>query len=139
MAGAAGDPDRERTPRPLITWSRGQLAELASQAPSGPTCHGPVRDYAQVLTMDALANAVAGRSAETVAEFETATSALAGSGDHAVCGGRPLSARAAAWRERLPDDRVHHVRRLPAAPCHVTPEVVPAALAAAEVAGASGP
>jgi 2-methylcitrate dehydratase PrpD len=114
-----------------------QLAELASQA-QWADLPAPARDYAQALTMDALANAIAGRSAETVAEFEMATSALAGSGRHAVCGGRPLSAWAAAGQNAYQMTVYTMCDVYRPALCHVTPEVVPAALAAAEVAGASG-
>ena len=39
---------------------------------------------------------MAGRSAETIAEYEAATAALAGPGPHAVCGGLPMGAWAAA-------------------------------------------
>jgi 2-methylcitrate dehydratase PrpD len=114
-----------------------QLAGLAC----GTTWDGlpePVRTYAQALTTDALANAVAGRSAESVAAYEAATAALSGAGRHAVCGGRPLAAWAAAGQNAY-QMTVHTMCDVyrPAL-CHVTPEVVPAALAAAELAGASG-
>ncbi|MGH3300485.1 MAG: MmgE/PrpD family protein [Streptosporangiaceae bacterium] len=96
------------------------------------------RGYAEALAVDALANAIAGRTAETVAEFEAATTALSGPGRHAVCGGRPLAAWAAAGQNAY-QMTVHTMCDVyrPAL-CHVTPEVVPAALAAAELAGASG-
>lgn len=95
-------------------------------------------DYAEALTVDGLANAIAGRTAETVTEFEAATTALAGPGRHAVCGGRPLAAWAAAGQNAY-QMTVHTMCDVyrPAL-CHVTPEVVPAALAAAELAGSSG-
>jgi 2-methylcitrate dehydratase PrpD len=96
------------------------------------------RDYAEALTVDALANAVAGRTAETVMEYETATTALSGNGRHAVCAGRPLAAWAAAGQNAY-QMTVHTMCDVyrPAL-CHVTPEVVPAALVAAELADCSG-
>lgn len=96
------------------------------------------RRYATALTVDALANAVAGRSAETAAAFEAAAVALSGRGAHAVCGGQPLAAWAAAGQNayQMTAHTMCDVYR--PALCHVTPEVVPAALAAAELAGASG-
>lgn len=113
------------------------LADLAVYAEE-TNLPGEVRDYAEAITVDALANAVAGRTAETVAEFEAATRALAGSGRHAVCAGQPLAAWAAAGQNAY-QMTVHTMCDVyrPAL-CHVTPEVVPAALAAAELAGASG-
>lgn len=96
------------------------------------------RGYAEALTVDALANAVAGRTAETVTEFEAATMALSGPGQHAVCAGHPLAAWAAAGQNAY-QMTVHTMCDVyrPAL-CHVTPEVVPAALAAAELTGAPG-
>jgi 2-methylcitrate dehydratase PrpD len=114
-----------------------RLAELAGQA-RRDDLPAAVLGYAARLIEDALANAVAGRTAETVARFEAATSGLAGPGPHTVCGGRPLSAWAAAGQNAY-QMTVHTMCDVyrPAL-CHVTPEVVPAALAAAELAGASG-
>ena len=113
------------------------LAGLASEA-SWTDLPPAVRTYAEGLTIDALANAVAGRSAETIAEYEAATSALAGPGAHAVCGGQPMGAWAAAGQNAY-QITVHTMCDVyrPAL-CHVTPEVIPAALAAAELAGSAG-
>lgn len=97
-----------------------------------------VRDYAESLTVDALANAVAGRAAETAAEFESASALLAGPGRHAVCAGQPLAAWAAAGQNAYQMTAYTMCDVYRPALCHVTPEVVPAALAAAEMAGASG-
>lgn len=114
-----------------------QLARFASQARWDDLPEN-VQDYAETITADALANAVAGRSAETAADFESATIGLAGTGRHVVCGGQPLAAWAAAGQNAY-QMTVHTMCDVyrPAL-CHVTPEVVPAALAAAELAGASG-
>jgi 2-methylcitrate dehydratase PrpD len=113
------------------------LAELAAHG-QWADLPGPVREYARALTVDALANAVAGRSAETVTEYEAATTMLAGPGQHVVCGGRPLAAWAAAGQNAYQMTVYTMCDVYRPALCHVTPEVVPAALAAAELAGASG-
>jgi 2-methylcitrate dehydratase PrpD len=114
-----------------------RLAELASQA-SWTDLPPSARSYAEALIVDALANAVAGRSAETVAEYEAATSALAGPGAHAVAGGSSMSAWGAAGQNAY-QITVHTMCDVyrPAL-CHVTPEVIPAALAAAELACSPG-
>lgn len=91
-----------------------RLAALASET-SWADLPPRVRDHATALTVDALANAVAGRSAETVAGFEAA----AGQNAYQMT----VYTMCDVYRPAL---------------CHVTPEVVPAALAAAELAGASG-
>ena len=114
-----------------------RLADLAVR-PQWPDLPDAARDYAEALTVDALANAVAGRTAETVAEYEAATVALSGPGKHTVCAAQPLAAWAAAGQNAY-QMTVHTMCDVyrPAL-CHVTPEVVPAALVAAELAGASG-
>ena len=114
-----------------------RLATLAAEA-RWADLSDEAREYAEALTVDALANAVAGRTAETVPQFEAATTALSGPGRHAVCAGQPLAAWAAAGQNAY-QMTVHTICDVyrPAL-CHVTPEVVPAALAAAELAGASG-
>jgi 2-methylcitrate dehydratase PrpD len=117
--------------------SEAELAEFASQT-RWADLPAEVQEYAQSLTVDALANAIAGRSAETVREYEAATASLSGRGRHAVCAGLPMPAWAAAGQNAY-QMTVHTMCDVyrPAL-CHTTPEVVPAALAAAELAGASG-
>ena len=125
------------SPDPATAAIEEQLAEFASET-RWRDMPLAVREYARSLTVDALANAVAGRTAETVREYETSTTALAGPGRHAVCAGSHLSAWGATGQNAY-QMTVHTMCDVyrPAL-CHVTPEVVPAALAAAELAGASG-
>jgi 2-methylcitrate dehydratase PrpD len=113
-----------------------QLATLAA-ATRWDDIPPVVREYATALTIDALANAVAGRAAETVPEYEAAARVLAGPGVHAVCAGPPMAAWGATGQNAYQMTVYTMCDVYRPALCHVTPEVVPAALAAAELADAS--
>ena len=113
-----------------------RLATLAA-ATGWDDIPADVREYATALTIDALANAVAGRAAETVGEYESAARALGGPGTHAVLAGTPMAAWGAAGQNAYQMTIYTMCDVYRPALCHVTPEVVPAALAAAELADAS--
>jgi 2-methylcitrate dehydratase PrpD len=97
-----------------------------------------VFEYVRLLTVDAFGNALAGSTALTVAEMGSAASSLTGEGDYVVLGGRPMSAWAAAGVNAYQTTAFTMCDVYRPALCHITPEVMPAALVAAEMVGASG-
>ena len=97
-----------------------------------------VREHCKNLLLDALACAVAGGHGEETAQMAALAAALAQSQEVERHRRRPAVARRRDHAQRLPDHRRHHVRRPPRDLTHVTPEVMPPALAIAERDGASG-
>lgn len=115
-----------------------ELAEFAyglewSQVP------GPVREKVEDMLIDALANAIAGRSAEGTARVERALVSLDGRGLMTVVGSaQRLSLLGATAQNAYQVTAYTMCDVYRPALCHVTPEIVPVALAIAERQGSSG-
>ena len=97
-----------------------------------------VRERAGHLFLDAIASALAGRRGDETAQVEAATRVLAPGNDASVIGGARLSRAGATLLNgyQVTAATVCDVYR--PALCHVTPEVVPPALAVAEGGHVSG-
>lgn len=97
-----------------------------------------VREYAKTLLLDALACAMAGHQGEETKQVAAFASALGPHGDVTVIGGEPLSLTGATFLNAFLITAVtmcdvHHPTIT-----HVTPEVIPPALAIAERDSVSG-
>lgn len=97
-----------------------------------------VQDRVLDIWADTVANALAGRRAATTPVVQQLAAQLCGSGDATVIGGLPLSPTGAAFLNghQITAFTMCDVYR--PALCHITPEVVPAVLGAAEMALTSG-
>lgn len=98
-----------------------------------------VQRAVSTLVADAIANAVAGRLSADTPRFDAVGGILYGGGRSTVIAGTPRSMVDAVGRNafQITSNTMCDVYR--PGLCHVTPEVVPAALAAAEYADRSGP
>ena len=98
-----------------------------------------VRAFARLVLLDAIASAFTGRQTAERPRLEELARDLAGPGSSAVIGGQTLAPLGATFLNgfQITAATICDVHR--ATMCHVTPEVVPAALAAAEATGADGP
>lgn len=96
------------------------------------------RAWARLVLLDAIASALTGRRAEERPAVARIADTLGGSGSSTVIGGRPRSLVGATFLNafQVTGATICDVHRPTL--CHVTPEVVPAALAAAASVGASG-
>ena len=117
--------------------SEGTLVEFA-QGVRWAALPGEVRQAVTTLVADALGNAVAGRTAADLPQLRAAGRELYGCGTSTVIAGPPASIVDAAGLNAflITANTMCDVYR--PGLCHVTPEVVPAALAAGEHAGRSG-
>jgi 2-methylcitrate dehydratase PrpD len=97
-----------------------------------------VRDHCKNLLLDALACAVAGRLGEETGQVAAFAGALAQSREASVIGGEPLSLAGATLLNAYLVTAVTMCDVHRATLTHVTPEVVPPALAIAERDGLSG-
>jgi 2-methylcitrate dehydratase PrpD len=97
-----------------------------------------VQQRVRLLALDAIACAFAGFDAEHAPEVRSVAQTLAGDGVATVIGGTPLAAAGAALINgfHIAAPTVGDVHR--ATLTHVMPEVLPAALAAAQLSGPSG-
>ena len=98
-----------------------------------------VRDAVTRLTGDAIANAVAGRSAADTSAIEAASRSLYGDGTSSIIAGSTTSLVAAAGINAFQTTAYTMCDVYRPGLCHVTPEVVPAALAIAESRDVDGP
>jgi 2-methylcitrate dehydratase PrpD len=114
-----------------------QLAEYVTQA--RPADLPPVvRQQTKVILLDALGSAYAGRDADETPRVIEAAAAVYGPGDATLLNGATGSAAAAAMVNAYLITAVTVCDIHFPTVCHVTPEVVPPALAVAEQNGASG-
>jgi 2-methylcitrate dehydratase PrpD len=118
----------------------GPAAVLADWAASAQTATIPphVRQRTAQLLLDAVASALAGRHGDETGQVEAVAREIAGGNDATVIGGRPLSRIGAALVNGYQVTAVTVCDVYRPALCHVTPEVVPPAIAAAEGRGVSG-
>ncbi len=100
-----------------------------------PEC---VRTRVYLITVDAIANAFAGWQAQETKSIERLAAALGGHGNSSVIGGEPLSLAGASVLNAYLITAVSACDVYRPALCHVTPEVIPPALAIAERNGVSG-
>lgn len=98
----------------------------------------PVQDRVVDIWADAVANALAGRRAQNTPVVERLAARLGGPGESTVVGGATASMTAAAFTNGYQITAYTMCDVYRPALCHVTPEVVPAVLAAAEAGAASG-
>lgn len=98
-----------------------------------------VRDAVTKITGDAIANAVAGRSAADTLSVEAASRSLYGDGTSSIIAGGSTSLVAAAGINAFQTTAYTMCDVYRPGLCHVTPEVVPAALAMAESRDVDGP
>jgi 2-methylcitrate dehydratase PrpD len=98
----------------------------------------PIADRVKLLLLDAIASALAGRSTVDAPAMESAARAFAGDGPSSVIGGGTLSLAGACLVNgyQITAATVCDVHRPTL--CHVTPVVVPPALAVAETRDRSG-
>ena len=113
------------------------LARFAARLECGAV-PAPVREACKSLLLDALACALAGREGEETSQVAAAARALGESGDASIVGGgrAPLAGAAFVNGYLITAMTMCDVHRPTLT--HVTPEVVPAALAVAEADRASG-
>ena len=97
-----------------------------------------VRDHCKTLLLDALACAVAGHLGEETGQVAALASALAQSGESSVVGGEPLSLAGATLLNAYLVTAVTMCDVHRETMTHVTPEIVPPALAIAERDALSG-
>jgi aconitate decarboxylase len=97
-----------------------------------------VRARVHEILLDTLASAIAGRRGDETAQIERLALALGAQGDSTVLAGPPASAAAAVLTNGYQVTAVTVCDIYRPALCHVTPEVVPPALAIAEDRGSSG-
>jgi 2-methylcitrate dehydratase PrpD len=97
-----------------------------------------VRDYAKIVLLDTLACAVAGHQSEETQQVEAFASALAQSRESSVIGGDRLSLAGSTLLNAYLITAVTMCDIHRATLTHITPEVVPPALAIAERDGLSG-
>jgi 2-methylcitrate dehydratase PrpD len=99
---------------------------------------GRVTERVKDLLLDAVASALAGRRGDESAQVRAVAEALGGPGPFTVIGGEPLSLGGATLLNGylITAVTVCDVHRPTL--CHVTPEVVPPAIATAEASGATG-
>src|SRR3954447_1847909 len=97
-----------------------------------------VRDYAKIVLLDTLACAVAGHQSEETQQVEAFASALAQSRESSVIGGDRLSLAGATLLNAYLVTAVTMCDAHRPTLTHITPEVVPPALAIAERDGLSG-
>jgi len=98
----------------------------------------PVREYCKDMLLDTLACAVAGHQGEETHQLAALSSALAQSDESTVIGGDRLSLAGATLLNGYLITAVTMCDAHRATMTHITPEVVPPALAIAERDGASG-
>ena len=98
----------------------------------------PVRDSAKALLLDALACAFAGHRGEETGQLRALASALGGSAESVVIGGQPMSLAGATVMNGYLITAVTMCDVHRATLTHVTPEIVPPALAIAARDDASG-
>lgn len=98
----------------------------------------PVRDSAKALLVDALACAFAGHRGEETGQLRALASALGGSAESVVIGGQPMSLAGATVMNGYLITAVTMCDVHRATLTHVTPEIVPPALAIAARDDASG-
>ena len=113
----------------LASWSAGLRAEDIPPH---------VRARAADILLDAIASALAGRSSDEARMIERVARGMGDSDEATVIGGQPLSRAGAVLLNgyQVTASTVCDVYR--PASCHVSPEIVPPALAVAERLGASG-
>jgi 2-methylcitrate dehydratase PrpD len=99
---------------------------------------GPVRDHCKNVLLDTLACAVAGHRGEETQQLAALASGLAPSSESSVIGGDRLSLAGATLLNGYLVTAVTMCDIHRSTLTHVTPEVIPAALAIAERDGASG-
>ena len=98
-----------------------------------------VQERVKAITLDTIASAIAGRQGEETGQIERLADAVAGSGTSTVLAGpRGLSPAGATLVNGYQVTAVTVCDVFRPALCHVTPQVVPPALAVAEQRGASG-
>jgi 2-methylcitrate dehydratase PrpD len=98
-----------------------------------------VRQRVAEITVDTLASAIAGRHGDETAQIERLADAVGGQGDSTVLGGpRRMAQGGAVLVNGYQVTAVTVCDVFRPALCHVTPEVVPPALAVAERRGSSG-
>ena len=97
-----------------------------------------MRDYAKIVLLDTLACAVAGHQSEETQQVEAFASALAQSRESSVIGGDRLSLAGSTLLNAYLITAVTMCDIHRATLTHITPEVVPPALAIAERDGLSG-
>ena len=97
------------------------------------------RQRVKEITVDTLASAIAGRHGDETAQIERLAELVTGQGDSTILGGpRRMSAGGAALVNGYQVTAVTVCDIFRPALCHITPEVVPPALAIAEGRGCSG-
>ncbi len=113
------------------------LAELVTNFPAErlPTA---VREQTGVIILDTLASALAGRDADESPRVVDAAQAIYGGGDSTILNGDTGSLAAATMVNAYLTTAVTVCDIHYPTVCHVTPEVVPPALAVAEQRGSSG-
>jgi 2-methylcitrate dehydratase PrpD len=97
-----------------------------------------VRDRVVDLLIDAVASGLAGWHGDETAQIQALANAVGGPGDSPVIGGQPLTAAGAALLNGYLITALTVCDVYRPALCHVTPEVVPPAIAIAQRVGASG-
>lgn len=98
-----------------------------------------VAERVKAITIDAIASAIAGRHGEETAQVQRLAEAVTGQGSSTILGGpRTFSPAGAALLNGYQVTAVTVCDVFAPALCHVTPQVVPPALAMAEQRGASG-
>src|SRR5688572_2591195 len=96
------------------------------------------RERTRDLLFDAIGNAVAGHLGEETPQVAALARALGASNESTVIGGAPLSMAGATVLNGFLISAITAMDAYHPAACHVTPEVVPPALAIAERDGVSG-
>ena len=124
------------TPRSAATDPTGPLSDFISNL-SYADIPDRVRRRVHLIAVDAVANALAGWQADETRSILGLAQAL-GTGDSTVIGGSTLSPAGAAVLNAYLITAVSACDVYRPALCHITPEVVPPALAIAERIGASG-
>ena len=123
-----------------ITRSDAPDRALAAWASTVGTADVPpaTLDWARLILLDAIANALTGRLAEERSAVVSVADAIAGPGGTTTMAGSRRSVAGATFVNafQITGATVCDVHRPTL--CHVTPEVVPAVLAAAQHAGATG-
>ncbi len=113
------------------------LADWSSGVASGDV-PGPIRERTAQLLLDTIASAIAGRHGDETAQIESVAMQVAAGDEATILGGARLSRLGAALLNGYQVTAVTVCDVYRPNLCHVTPEVVPPALAIAEGRGISG-
>ena len=113
------------------------LADWSSAVASGDV-PGPIRERTAQLLLDTIASAIAGRHGDETAQIESVATQVAAGDEATILGAGRLSRLGAALLNGYQVTAVTVCDVYRPNLCHVTPEVVPPALAIAEGRGISG-